>query len=117
MSSVRGRVQADHKQRAAIDSIIAEAHDDMYSGGWCFPTPFNWSLYAFYGGDIRESGVPWLRAQIDQLATLTPVDGDGDMPIGLFVLTDERAQVTAWEVRDGAVHGRLAPDFAWTFRE
>jgi hypothetical protein len=86
----------------------------LYSGGWAFPAkPFNWSLYVFYGGDIRESAVEWFRAQVDQLAALEPVDDDGDRPRGLFLLTDERERVEMWLVRDGAVSVGEAPDFAW----
>jgi hypothetical protein len=96
--SARGWLQVDHQQRDAVEAIIAEAHDDFYAGGWSFPRkPFNWSLYVFYGGDIRVSGLPWLRSQVDRIAAMEPVDDDGDMPIGLFVLTDETAQVTAWK--------------------
>ncbi len=79
--------------------------------------PFNWSLYIFYGGDLRASGLPWLRAQISQIADLPPVDDDGDMPIGFFLLTDELSTVTAWEIHGGSVHDRPAPELAWTFRE
>jgi hypothetical protein len=31
------------------------------------------------------------------------------MPIGLFVVSDERWNVSAWEIRDGTVHDRQAP--------
>lgn len=116
--SVRGWLQVDHKQRDAVEAIIAQADDDFYSGGWAFPrTPFNWSLYVFYGGDIRIAGLPWLRAQVNQIATLTPADDDGDMPTGLFVLTHATAQVIAWEIREGTVRDRPAPELAWTFQK
>jgi hypothetical protein len=63
--SVRGWLQVDHQQREAAESIIAAAHQDLYSGGWGFPVrPFNWSLYVFYGGDIKEAELPWLRSQV-----------------------------------------------------
>jgi hypothetical protein len=52
---VRGWLQVDHKQREAAESLVAAAHHDLYSGGWGFPSrPFNWPLYVFYGGDLRE---------------------------------------------------------------
>jgi len=69
----------------------------------------------FYGGDIREAHLPWLRDQVRDLAALPPVDDDGDMPLGLFVVSDERAAVRVWEVREqsgrrveGGVAVRLA---------
>jgi hypothetical protein len=115
--SARGWLEADHGQRKAIEAIIEAVHDDLYSGGWAFPVrPFNWSLYVFYGGDIRQSGVPWLRNQVSLIAALPPENDDGDMPAGFFVLTDERGDLTAWEVRDGQVHDRPAPELTWLLR-
>jgi len=70
-ASVRGWVQADHRQRAAIEAIIEAAHRDLYSGGWAFPQrPFNWALYVFYGGDVREPELSWLRGQVESIAAL-----------------------------------------------
>jgi hypothetical protein len=71
----------------------------------------------FYGGDIREAELPWLRAQVETMAALPPVDDDGDMPVGLFVISDERAAVSVWEVRDGVVRDRPAPGLLWVSRE
>ena len=76
----------------------------------------NWKLYVFYGGDIGELALPWLREQVESMAALPPVDDDGDRPIGLFVLSDERGAVSVWEVRDGMVHDRAAPELQWIFR-
>ena len=118
-ASVRGWLEAGHRQRAAIEEVIAASRHDLYSGGWAFPErPFNWTLYVFYGGDIKnEAGLPWLRQQVEAVAALPPVDDDGDMPAGLFAVTDERGTVRAWEVRDGAVRDRPAPELAWLFRQ
>ncbi len=73
--------------------------------------------YVFYGGDLREAYLPWLREQVASMATLTPADDDGDLPIGLFVISDERAAVDVWEVRDGMVHERRSPELAWVSRQ
>lgn len=112
--SVRGWVEVDHKQRSAVEAVIAEANHDLYSGGWGFPrAPFNWQLYVFYGGDLREAELPWLRDQVIRLAALPPIDDDADLPAGVFVLSDERGTVAVWEIRDGAVHDRAAPELVW----
>jgi hypothetical protein len=117
-ASVRGWLEADLKQRAAVEEVIEAARVDLYSDGWAFPErPFNSSLYVFYGGSIREAALPWLRGQVERMAILTPVDDDGDMPVGLFVISDERATVSVWEVRDGIVRDRPAPELSWVFRE
>jgi hypothetical protein len=116
--SVRGWLEVGHRQREDVEAVIAAARRDLYSGGWAFPErPFNWTLYVFYGGDIREDVLPWLLKQVQDMAALPPVDDDGDMPVGLFVISDEQAQVSAWEVRDGTVRERPAPELAWVFRK
>jgi hypothetical protein len=51
------------------------------------------------------------------MAALPPGDDDGDMPVGLFVISDERAAVSVWEVRDGTVRDSPAPELSWVFRE
>jgi hypothetical protein len=52
---------------------------------------------------------------LGDVGALPPADDDGDMPVGLFVISDERAAVSAWEVRDGIVRERPAPELSWVF--
>lgn len=66
----------------------------------------------FYGGDIREAELPWLREPVKSMAALPAVDDDGDMPAGLFVISGERAAVSAWEVRNGIVRDWAAPELS-----
>jgi hypothetical protein len=113
-TNVRGWIELDHSQRTAAEDVIQQALDDHYSGGWSLPAkPFNWTLFLFYGGEIRESALPWFRDQLDRLAGLPPVDDDGDQPRGLFVVTDERGQAERWEIRNGVVSVLSAPEFRW----
>lgn len=108
--AVRGWLEVDHRQRQQVEQVIARYSDDTYSGGWAFPVrPFNWGLYVFYGGDIRESAVGWFREQLAELARLDPVDDDMDMPVGFFLLSDERQRSISWTVRDGLVVEAPAP--------
>ncbi|MFJ8961119.1 hypothetical protein ACIRG5_17185 [Lentzea sp. NPDC102401] len=105
---VRGWVEFTHGQREVVEQVLATHHHDLYSAGWAIPSrPFNSTLYVFYGGDIREQSVDWLRAQVAELARL--VDADGDRPVGFFLLTDERLQASAWTVQDGDVREGAAP--------
>ena len=116
--SVSGWIEVDHHQRAQVEQIIAAADDGFYSGGWAFPRkPFNWVLRVFYGGDIREGTEDWLLDQVRQIATMTPANEDGDMPVGMFVLYDERGATTSWHVYDGQVLIHEAPELAWLIRE
>lgn len=113
-ASVRGWVEIDHKQRGAAEEIIQRHQEGHYSGGWAFPAkPFNWTLYLFYGGDIREGELPWLHAQATELAALPPVDEDGDRARGFFLVTDERGNAVMWQIRDGAVEELPAPHLSW----
>ncbi|WP_049560189.1 hypothetical protein [Nonomuraea sp. SBT364] len=102
--SVRGWLELDFAHRPNAERIIEADTDDLYSGGWAWPTkPFNWTLYLFYGGDIRESALQEIRAQVEQLAALSPVDEDDDRPRGVFMVTNEWGQARCWHIRDGAV--------------
>jgi hypothetical protein len=113
-ASVRGWLEIGFEHRVAAERIIERNRHDLYSGGWAFPSaPFNWALYLFYGGDIREGELGWLREQITELAAMPAVDEDGDRPVGLFLVTDERGNADIWQIRDGTVHQRPAPDFKW----
>lgn len=108
--SVRGWLELDHRQRPQVERIIDAHRDGFYSGGWAFPAaPFNWSLYVFYGGDLRESAIGWLRDQVSELARVPPVDDDQDQPAGLFLLSDERQTSALWTVRDGRLDETPAP--------
>lgn len=70
--SVRGWVELDFAQREAAERIIRVDEDDLYSGGWGWPSRhFNWTSYLFYGGTSgrapsgvfgrRSSGLPLCR--------------------------------------------------------
>jgi hypothetical protein len=113
-ASARGWLEIDSKQRSTAEEIVQRHHHDLYSGGWAFPAaPFNWTLYLFYGGDIRDAELPWLREQITELAAMAPVDDDGDRPVGLFLITDERGGAVMWQIRDGFLDERPATPLSW----
>ncbi|GHB02940.1 hypothetical protein GCM10010330_66410 [Streptomyces tendae] len=103
--SVRGWLECDSFQLSAAKEIIASHADNHYSGGWGFPSrPFNWTSYLFYGGDIQEADVRWLRDQLVEMATLPPADEDDSDVQGLFILTHEIDGLVEWQIRDGSVH-------------
>jgi hypothetical protein len=64
---------------------------------------------------IGEEASPWLRDQVSQIAALPPVAGD--MPVGLFLMDDERGVVSTWQIRDGTLHDPPSTEFAWVQRE
>ena len=113
-ASVRGWLEIAFAQRVTAERIIERHRHDLYSGGWAFPSaPFNWTLYMFYGGDIREGELSWLREQLAELAAMPAVDDDGDSPRGLFLVNDERGSADVWQIRDGRLHERSALDLKW----
>jgi hypothetical protein len=102
--SVRGWLQCDEKQLAAIKAITDPHDDDFYAGGWSLPRRhFNWTHYVFYGGDIRDQSVGPFLGQLREIACVPPSDADNDRVRGLFLASHETCGMTEWQVRDGQV--------------
>jgi hypothetical protein len=108
--AVRGWLEFDDKLTQQVEQTLAKFSLDDYAGGWTLPLrPFNGTLYVFYGGDIRESAVTSLHERVAELARLGTADQDLDMPVGFFLLGDERQQSASWTVRTGLVVETPAP--------
>lgn len=102
--SIRGWLECDQKQLAAIREIISAHDDDHYSHGWGLPRRhFNWTCYAFYGGDVRELAVSWLLDQLTEIARVPASDEDGDRVRGLFLASHEIDGTSEWQIREGRV--------------
>ncbi|MEV4925108.1 hypothetical protein [Streptomyces roseoverticillatus] len=102
--SIRGWLECDEAQLAAIREITSAHEDDHYSNGWGTPRQHvNWTHYLFYGADIRESALDWFTDQITEIARIPASDNDGDLVRGLFLATHEVTGTTEWQVRDGQV--------------
>lgn len=99
--SIRGWLQCDDKQLAAVQEIISSHDDDHYTDGWGAPRRhINWTNYIFYGADIRESALDWFTDQIEAIAAI-PASEDGDRVRGLFLAGHEIEGAAEWQVRDG----------------
>jgi len=112
---VRGWLEIDHAHRAGAEEVIRRHRHELYTGGWAFPAaPFNWTLYLFYGGDIRADELPWLRAQLIELAALEPIDEDNDRPEGVFLVSVESdGPPVLWQIRDGGIAEEETPALSW----
>ncbi|MET7438462.1 hypothetical protein ACFYQQ_13525 [Streptomyces sp. NPDC005496] len=100
--SIRGGLECDATQLAAVRKVISSHEDDHYSDGWGSPRRHvNWAHYIFYGADIRESAVDWFADQIKEIARIPASDDDGDLVQGLFLVSHEIAGTSEWQVRDG----------------
>jgi hypothetical protein len=102
--SVRGWLECDERQLAAIQSIIAAHHDGHYSNGWSTPSQhINWTHYIFFGADMRESALEWFLEQMREIAAVPASDVDGDRITGLFFASHEITGMSEWQIRDGEV--------------
>ncbi|MFE2492433.1 hypothetical protein ACFXGR_56805 [Streptomyces mirabilis] len=100
--SIRGWLECDKTQLAAIQEIISSHEDNHYTNGWGSPRKHvNWTHYIFYGADIRESALDWFTDQIREIAQIPASDDDGDLVRGLFLASHEADGTTEWQVRDG----------------
>ena len=102
--SVRGWLECDERQLAAIQEIITAHDDGHYSLGWGTPRQHvNWTHCVFFGADIRESAVEWLLEQVREIAAIPASDSDGDRVTGLFFASHEITNMNEWQIRDGQV--------------
>ncbi|MER7722621.1 hypothetical protein [Streptomyces sp. NPDC096323] len=100
--SIRGWLECDETQLAAVRQIISSHEDGHYANGWGFPRRHvNWTHYLFYGADIREQALDWFAGQIREIARIPPSDEDGDLVRGLFLVGHEVDGAAEWQVRDG----------------
>ena len=108
-SLVRGWIECSFEEVFAIKEIVS-AHwkiaDDyqieadsasLYHQGWFFPVaPFNWVSLVFYGGNVGNLAVPFLKDCMSKIA------GSGLDVNGLFHVDDEDGSSTkAWLIREG----------------
>ncbi|MFC5183473.1 hypothetical protein [Actinomadura harenae] len=114
-ASIRGWIELDVSQRQRAEQIIQTHDDGFYSGGWGWPNkPFNWTLYLFYGGDVRVASVPEIREQVERLAQIMPrEEGDEMTPRGFFLVTDELGHTETWHIEDGAVVSHPTTELRW----
>ena len=102
--SVRGWLECDERQLAAIRTVIDADDDGHYSGGWGAPRQhINWTHYVFYGAEMRESALDEFREQVQEIARIPASNADGDRVTGLFFASREIHGMTEWHVRDGQV--------------
>jgi hypothetical protein len=101
--AVRGWLECDVRQLDGIRRLIT-THPAGYEAGWAFRSrEFNWSCFAFYGGDLRASELEWFDRQLHAMAALPATDADGDCVRGVFLVSVEGQDAVQWFVRDGSV--------------
>ena len=100
---MRGWLECDNRQLDGVRRLIT-VHPAGYEAGWAFGSrQFNWTGYAFYGGDIRAGELEWFDRQLRAMAALPATDADGDLVSGVFVVSVEGQEAVQWLVRDGSV--------------
>ncbi|MBR7837394.1 hypothetical protein KDL01_29210 [Actinospica durhamensis] len=102
--SVRGWLECDERQLAAVQTIIAAYDDGHYSHGWGTPRQhLNWTHYVFFGADMRESALEWFLEQVREIAAVPASDADGDRITGVFFASHESTGMSEWQIRGGQV--------------
>ncbi|MFJ2723071.1 hypothetical protein [Streptomyces sp. NPDC087437] len=103
--SIRGWLECTEGQMEKLRKIVGDDSGHHYAGGWSFPIRnFNWTFYAFYGGDIQEQDVAWLLGLVERIAKIRGIDEDEEDSVrGLFLLSHEVNGLSEWQIRDGDV--------------
>lgn len=113
--SIKGWIECDFELLEDIRNIIEKyktkkewaINDEeqkrlaLYQTGWRLPTvqnSFNWTLYVFYGADIRREYYDYIKEQIELIAKL-------DEKIeGFFMCSDEESEGDdEWRINNGLV--------------
>lgn len=111
--SIRGWTTFDNKQLPTVLAIVDNARHRHHRHAWTIPPAGGLALTVFFGGGVRESAVAGVREQMEELAAIAPVDADNDYAVGHYALVDERGSVRAWEIEDGGLRDRDAPELRW----
>jgi hypothetical protein len=93
-------------------------HPAGYEAGWAFRARhFNWTCFAFYGGDIRSAELDWLHDQVRTMAAL-PAGDDGDRVTGLFVVSlDDQRRCSGTSVMASSRWQRPTPGTSTSTRD
>jgi hypothetical protein len=83
LSEIRS-VLTNHEGRAA-DFVLTREVCEFYNQGWIIPDGhINWTHYIFYGADIRTHAVPFIRSQMQEIASIFMKDAEIDDDWGIF---------------------------------
>lgn len=100
---MRGWLECDARQLESLHRLITP-HPAGYKSGWAFRArEFNWTCFAFYGGDIRSAEIEWFGKQVRAMAALPASDEDGDRVAGVFLVSAEGQPMAQWQIKQGCV--------------
>ncbi len=108
-ASVRGWVECSFEIVPHLKNITTKylekyseysVNDDIveaYIGAWKFPdNPLNWTAYIFYGADIRDRCLDFIKDQLIEMVNL-----EKDI-IGIFYVDIEDTDIEEiWHIKDG----------------
>jgi len=80
------------------DTLLSPEKRKLYQSGWIFPeSQINWTTYIFYGADIREYHLDFIKEQISQIAIIPDITG-------YFLVDDhEGDRKLCWQIVDQAL--------------
>ena len=105
-TSVTGWLGCEHSQVEEIRKIISGCEFStefeyimdyetrkFYNKGWCFQKEgINWTAYVFYGADIKDYCVDFIKTEIKEIA------GKIDEVNGLFLFQHEEGEIICWKI-------------------
>jgi|BioPla2DNA2_1021312.scaffolds.fasta_scaffold132903_2 hypothetical protein len=109
--SVRGWIECDKSNFPAIEKIIdkyrisfqkysiSQETAELYQKGWQIPKDIiNWTAYVFYGADIRQYNLDFIKDQIIEIGEI-----DVDIRAYFFIDDDENIKNYNWKLFEGVL--------------
>ena len=109
--SVRGWIECDKSNFSAIEKVIDKYRMDflkysisqeiaeLYQKGWQIPKDvINWTAYVFYGADIRQYNLDFIKDQIIEIGKI-----DEDIRAYFFIDDDENIENYNWKLLEGVL--------------
>ena len=92
------KIILNYESRADFGNIIDCKTIEFYNKGWCYPNEnINWTAYIFYGADVKEYCLDFIKEEIKEILTVnTEIEGK-------FFFDYEEGEVKCWEIVDSQI--------------
>lgn len=80
------------------EGLLDEDKLELYQSGWTFPErQINWTAYVFYGADIREYHLDFMKKQLSEMANIEDITG-------YFLIDDHDGEYhLCWQISDNKI--------------
>ncbi len=92
------RIISDYKPKSDFGSIFNNDNIELYNKGWCYQKEIiNWTSYIFYGADIKEYYLEFIKEEIKEiLRRNNKIDG-------MFFFSYEEDGIIYWKITDSKI--------------